>query len=133
MNHDHVDTSTHRPLPPPTATKGVTDACVAACQTCATACLSCADACLTEDPKGQADCIRLNQDCAALCRTTGEILARGTISDGASIHALLTACASMCAACATECEKHAGHMAHCKRCAEACRACETACRAALAA
>ncbi len=108
-------------------------ACLQACLDCAQSCVSCADACSAEqDPKMQAKCIRLNNDCADLCGTTARILARQTDPDPDVVRAVVDACAKACAACATECEKHGKHMEHCRLCAEACRTCESACRAMFA-
>ncbi|MES2330729.1 MAG: four-helix bundle copper-binding protein [Bacteroidota bacterium] len=90
---------------------------------CAALCNHCATACLEEDDvKMMARCIKLDTDCAEMCRVTASFVARG------SEHAphLLRECAEICAACAEECEKHAG-MEHCRECAESCRACAEAC------
>lgn len=93
---------------------------------CALECSHCATACLDEENvKMMARCIRLDVDCAELCRLVSAFFARG------SEHAkhLLAECAELCEDCASECERHA-HMEHCARCAEACRACAEACKAA---
>jgi hypothetical protein len=92
---------------------------------CAEECSHCATACLDEeDVKMLVRCIRLDVDCAEICRTVASFMSRG------SEHAphLLEECAEICEDCAQECEKH-GHMDHCARCAEACRQCAEACRA----
>lgn len=92
---------------------------------CAAECNHCATACLEEqEVKMLANCIKLDMDCAQICSMTAAFVARG------SAHAmhLMKECAEICDACATECEKHAHHHDHCKRCAEACRACADACR-----
>ncbi len=94
---------------------------------CAAECNHCAIACLDEqDTKMLSRCIKLDLDCAAICKLTAEFIARS------SEHAqhLREECAEICTACAEECEKHAQHMEHCKRCAEACRACAEVCKAA---
>ena len=96
---------------------------------CAAECYHCAAACLGEkDVKMLTNCIRMDIDCAEICKTTASFLARG------SEHAahLLKECAEICNDCAEECEKHI-HMEHCKRCAEICRACAEACVAGVAA
>lgn len=90
---------------------------------CATECSHCAMACLDEqDVKMLAKCIKLNIDCADICRLTASLLSRGSVH---GIH-LLNECAEVCEACAEECEKHS-HMEHCKKCAEACRHCAEEC------
>lgn len=104
-------------------------ACIEECLHCAQVCTSCADACLGEDNvKEVVRCIRLNEDCAALCYTTGEMLSRLTEANWGLIRRQVEACMEACAACGAECESHAGHMEHCRVCAEVCRSCESACR-----
>lgn len=91
---------------------------------CAVECNYCTAACLEEqDVKMLAKCIKLEIDCAEICRLASSFLARG------SEHAehILKECAEVCEACAKECEKHS-HMEHCKKCAEACRRCAEACQ-----
>jgi hypothetical protein len=90
---------------------------------CAIECSHCAMACLDEeDVKMLAQCIRLDLDCAEVCRTAASLLSRG------SEHGehLLKECVEICNACAEECEKHS-HMEHCRRCAEECRLCADEC------
>ena len=92
---------------------------------CATECSHCAMACLDEqDVKMLATCIKLNIDCADICRLTASLLSRG--SDYGT-H-LLEECAEVCDACAEECEKYS-HLEHCKKCAEVCRHCAEECSA----
>ena len=50
---------------------------IEACVACAEACERCATACLHEpDVAAMADCIRLDRDCADLCRLAATFLAR---------------------------------------------------------
>lgn len=99
---------------------------------CAQMCSLCADACLAEDMVAELRrCIRLNLDCADLCRTTAAVLGRQVEPDSATIRALLEACRAACAACGNECGSHAGMHEHCRICAEACQRCEQACAQAL--
>jgi hypothetical protein len=99
---------------------------------CAQTCLLCADACLAEDMVDQLRrCIRLNLDCAAICRTTAEVLGRQVEPDTAVVRAVLEACIAACAACGQECASHAEMHEHCRVCAETCQRCEQACRSAL--
>lgn len=72
--------------------------------------------------------IRLNLDCAAVCRATGEILMRQTETNERIRRAMLQACQTACEQCGQECEKHGEKMEHCKVCAESCRRCADACR-----
>ena len=90
---------------------------------CVAACELCADACLDEaDIKMMVPCIRLDRDCADICRLTAALIARG------SDHAMhvLKECVEVCQKCHDECAKHDD--AHCKQCAEACKACVAACK-----
>jgi hypothetical protein len=101
--------------------------CIVACLDCAAACSGCADACIAEnDTQRLLRCIRLNQDCATVCRSTAEILSRSSQPDWAVLWTLVDACRVACRACAAECERHARHM-HCRICADACRRVERAC------
>lgn len=100
-----------------------TQRCMSACNRCADACDHCSVACLGEpDVAELARCIRMDMDCAAICRLTAGALARG--SEWAEDIAPL--CAEICAMCAEECEKHRHN--HCKECAEACSDCAQICR-----
>jgi hypothetical protein len=90
---------------------------------CATMCEHCASACLQEDDvKMLAKCIRLDLDCAEICKTTATLLSRNAEHNPG----LMQACIQICKACAEECEKHS-HMEHCRECAEICRRCEEVC------
>lgn len=92
--------------------------CIEACNECAEACDYCADACLDEeDVADLVDCIRLNRDCADLCRLVATLLARGS----SFTPSIVRACADACDACARECDEHP--LEHCRACAEACRDC----------
>ena len=98
--------------------------CIDACYNCATECRHCTNACLEEkDVKDLTHCIKLNNDCAAMCVLSAKLTAGG--SEFAI--QLGELCAAMCNTCAKECEKHA-HMEHCRKCAEVCRACAKECR-----
>ena len=97
--------------------------CIDACNACADACDHCAVACLREDDVGMmAECIRLDIDCAAICRLCVGFMARGSDFDSR----LCALCAEVCDACAAECGKHKHD--HCKACAEACKRCAAECR-----
>ena len=79
--------------------------CIEACFECAQTCTACADACLAEDMVAElTQCIRLNQDCADVCETTGRVLSRQTGENVALERALLEACQEACRSCAEECE-----------------------------
>ena len=90
---------------------------------CIAACEYCADACLHEaDIKMMVPCIRLDRDCADICRLTAAFIARG------SDHArhILKECLEICQKCQAECAKHQHD--HCQQCAKACQECLDACR-----
>ena len=72
--------------------------------------------------KALAACIRLDRDCATICRA-----AAGLMSCGSQLSAdLCRVYAEVCEACEAECQKHAA-MAHRKSCAEACKRCAAEC------
>ena len=112
---------------------GAVAECVVACLDCASACAGCADACLAEgDVARLVAGIRLAQDCAAICRTTADLLSRACHPDPAVVNGLVAACLTACVACARECGRHGGGLACCRICAQACLACAGACEAILA-
>ncbi|MHB1053060.1 MAG: four-helix bundle copper-binding protein [Thiobacillus sp.] len=97
--------------------------CLIECNACAAACLQCASDCIDEeDPKSMARCIKLDLECADICRLAAASIARGDDN----MKAVCSLCADACETCGTECAKHP--MDHCKRCAEACKRCAAACR-----
>lgn len=99
---------------------------------CVSTCTSCADACLGEENiAALRRCIRLNLDCADICRSTAAVLARQTEPDWSVVRAQLEACAAVCRSCGEECRRHAEHHEHCRVCADACAACEEACNRVL--
>lgn len=107
--------------------------CIEACMECAETCTVCADACLEEaDVKMMVTCIRLNLDCAEVCRVTGTLMTRPSHRDAPALRAQLQACVEICRACGDECAKHSS-MKHCAICAESCRACAKACEAMMGA
>ena len=102
---------------------------IEAAENCAIACSHCASACLDEpDVDEMTDCIRLDLDCAELCRLLSALMSRGSRFS----KEMCRVCAVACEACARECERHAD-MEHCRVCAEACRRCQDACNRVLAA
>lgn len=104
--------------------------CIEACLDCEKACTSCADACLGEPHRDQLiRCIRLNQDCANICDTTGRLLSRQTQPDWGVLRAQVSLCARMCRVCGDECRTHAEMHEHCRVCAESCQKCLQACDA----
>jgi len=96
--------------------------CIDACTRCAQECEHCAIACLSDpDMTMMTACIRLDNDCAAVCRLAATFLIQRSSFD-ADVYRL---CAAICNSCGTECAKHKPD--HCQRCAEACRRCADEC------
>ena len=106
--------------------------CIDECLACLQSCVACADADLAEDDVAEMRrCIRLCLDCADVCDATLRLLSRQTDYDADSARAQVASCWELCAICARECERHAGHHEHCRLCGEQCRSCEEACAAVL--
>lgn len=90
---------------------------------CIAHCEYCADACLGEDNiQMMVPCIRLDRDCADICRLTAAFIARN------SPHAphVMKECLEICQKCHDECAKHQHQ--HCQECAKACQECIDACK-----
>jgi len=91
---------------------------------CAAQCTRCYDACMLEKENNNLQrCMMFDQDCAEVCRLTGQFLERN--SDNQDL--LLKLCEEICERCAEECERH-DDLEHCRECATACRNCIEACR-----
>lgn len=101
---------------------------VEALNQCASICTACADACLAEQHvQGLVRCIRLNLDCADICRTTAAVLIRLNQPDPNVVRSLLQTCQAICQSCGSECEQHAQMHEHCRVCAESSRHCSQHC------
>ena len=93
------------------------------CNDCALACDYCAHASLAGAEVALfSRCIKLNIDCATICRLAVAAMGRGSELT-VEICAL---CAEACDVCADECERH--DFDHCRWCATACRRNAEACR-----
>lgn len=91
---------------------------------CQKVCNMCFDACLKEDDvKMMAECIRLDRECADICAIVSTFATR----EGSLTTDLISLCATICQACAKECEKHK-EMEHCQKCAEVCYETAKVCR-----
>ncbi|WP_225776328.1 four-helix bundle copper-binding protein [Pseudomonas sp. Marseille-Q5115] len=100
------------------------DDCIEECLRCALACESCASACLQEqDTQMMANCIKLDRDCADMCKLAAMLMAR----QSPLAKEFCALCAKACKACGDECGKHDDD--HCQNCAKACHACAQACEA----
>ncbi len=95
---------------------------------CSLICTSCADACAAE-AMDMGQCIRTCLDCADVCEATAKLAVRRTGQNIEVLRLMLESCASVCDACAEECERHDHE--HCASCAEMCRECARDCRAAV--
>jgi hypothetical protein len=103
--------------------------CIEACLACVAACNHCASSCLQEkDAEQLTYCVRLNLECATLCRAAAEMMSYGS----QHANAVCQICADICQQCAEECERHS-HMDHCAQCALACRHCAEECVSMVAA
>ncbi|MDX9741058.1 MAG: four-helix bundle copper-binding protein [Gammaproteobacteria bacterium] len=105
--------------------------CIEHCFDCEQACIVCADACLAEEEvDALKQCIRLNLDCADVCRATGSMASRRTGSNELLLREMLEVCRAACEICGQECRRHAAEHAHCRVCAEACAECRDSCEQA---
>ncbi|PAU51174.1 four-helix bundle copper-binding protein [Pseudomonas sp. PIC25] len=96
--------------------------CIQACNACAVACEHCAAACLQEAMiKDLVTCIRLDRDCADMCRLASRLMCR----ESALVDEICRLCAIACRACGQECAKHLHE--HCQQCAQACERCAEEC------
>jgi hypothetical protein len=100
--------------------------CAKECYDCALECDFCARHCADLIARGHKEHLRTLQtclDCAAICRSAGEVTAKlGPFSD-----LICQACAEACKRCGDECAKFPDDE-HMKKCADQCYKCEKACR-----
>jgi hypothetical protein len=102
--------------------------CIEACSQCEIACEQCATACMKEpNAHEMIACIRLDLECAAICRASIQIMNL----ESNHANAVCQVCADICIACAEECEKHEHE--HCRKCAKMCRDCAAECMSMVAA
>jgi len=96
--------------------------CIAICIRCAAACDHCSyvtELALAQDDKGRT--IRLDKDCAAVCRLLASMLATRQSWHQDICHL----CAQICSACAAEYQQF--DEAHAQYCAKVCEQCRDAC------
>lgn len=97
--------------------------CIEACYLCAAACDHCAASCLEEENlEMMRNCIRMDMQCASICRAAAQFMALNS----ESAKTLCQLCADICQRCGDECGKHEHD--HCQACAKACRHCAEQCR-----
>ncbi|HVM45115.1 MAG TPA: four-helix bundle copper-binding protein [Candidatus Thermoplasmatota archaeon] len=98
--------------------------CAQNCHECAEVCLETVTYCLEKGGEhARADHIRLLLDCAEICDTSHNFIARDSELHGS----VCAVCAEVCERCAQSCEMM-GEDEQMKKCAEACRRCADSCR-----
>ncbi len=111
---------------PAHAHKEMFDHCAKACNDCQRICDACATHCAHLMAKGKMEHMKTLgtcQDCAGICATAAQIVARG----GPFSDIICRCCAEACARCGKACAEHSGDQMM-RACAEECRRCEQACR-----
>lgn len=93
--------------------------CLHRCEECHDVCLHTIQHCLEKGGRhATPEHIRLLQDCAQICHTSGDFILRGSPLHGA----VCEACAQVCEACAKSCAELGDNECAdlCRRCAESC-------------
>jgi hypothetical protein len=98
--------------------------CIQLCQECHASCIQMIDHCLRLGGRyATPDHLRLLMDCAQMCTTTADFMARES-----SFHDRTCGlCSELCRRCASSCEQVAGDDQMVKQCAELCRRCAGSC------
>jgi len=98
--------------------------CIHDCHDCQDACTATAQHCLRKGGMhAEARHLRLLADCAEICQTAANFMARASDHH----HAICSICSIICEACAESCERIGGDeemkscAAMCRRCAESCK------------
>ncbi|EMD5671606.1 TPA: four-helix bundle copper-binding protein [Enterobacter hormaechei] len=100
--------------------------CIEACYRCAAACDYCAASCLKEEQlEMMRECVRLDIQCANICRLVGQLMSM----DSEYAKAICKICAEVCQQCGNECGKHEHEHEHCQECAKKCNRCAELCLA----
>ncbi len=97
--------------------------CLRSCNECSVACTTCADACLAHANSDLQIRTRLLLDCADICRTTADILARRSEPDWHIVRLQLETTAQATRSCAQALERQREN-GLCADCVEACRKAE---------
>jgi hypothetical protein len=107
--------------------QGSMEECIRNCSGCHDTCLQTVTHCLQRGGAlGEGEHVRLLLDCAEICRTSADLMLRGS-----DFHtAICAVCADVCTRCAEECERMSDS-SKLSECAEACRRCAESCRAML--
>ena len=98
--------------------------CIRICQDCHALCTKMIEHCLKLGGRhATPDHIRLMTDCAQMCETTAHYLIRGS-----SLHGRMCGlCAEVCRQCGDNCQQLAGDDQMVKQCVELCRSCAGSC------
>lgn len=120
-------TPSHQPARAGTKTSKQTtmEECAQNCHECAETCLETVNYCLQKGGEhAKAEHIRLLLDCAEICDTSHNFIARESELHGT----VCNVCAEICERCAESCEMIGGNDEQMKKCAEVCRKCADSCR-----
>lgn len=99
--------------------------CIQLCQECHALCIQIIGHCVKLGGRhASPDHIRLLMDCAQMCATTVDYMARESVLHGR----VCSLCSELCVRCAESCEQVAGDDQLLKRCAEMCRRCSESCK-----
>ncbi len=98
--------------------------CIDNCLDCYRLCAETANHCLSMGGKhAEPEHIQLLQDCAEICQTSADFMARGSHRHNQTC----ALCAKICQECAEACDQMAGGDSLMKECADACRKCAQSC------
>ena len=104
---------------------GSMEDCIRNCSECHDVCLQTVTHCLQRGGEHAAgEHVRLLLDCAQICRTSADLMLRGSDFHSATC----AVCADVCTRCAAACEEM-GEAFKLSECAAACRRCAESCRA----
>lgn len=98
--------------------------CIQLCQECHVRCIQIIGHCLQLGGRlATPEHLRLLMDCAQMCTTTADFMARQS-----SVHdRACSLCSELCRQCASNCDRVAGDDQIVKQCAELCRSCADSC------
>ena len=120
-------TPTHQPARAGTKTgkQYTTEECAQNCHECAETCLETVNYCLQKGGEhAKPEHIRLLLDCAEICDTSHNFIARESDLHGT----VRNVCAEICERCAESCEMMGDNDEQMKKCADICRKCADSCR-----
>ncbi|MGE0683493.1 MAG: four-helix bundle copper-binding protein [Candidatus Binatia bacterium] len=123
-----VDAATHDGIAPAAEGHHTNDEmkrCIQLCQDCHALCIQVIGHCINLGGRhATPEHIRLLLDCAQICTTTADYMARESV-----LHQrVCSLCSEICMRCAESCEQVAGDDQLVKQCAEMCRRCAESCK-----